>query len=533
MNHGENVQKANYKKRKPDKPVPVILSSDFGKIPPQAVDLEEDVLGVIMLARKAIEPVMNMIKDPNVFYKEAHQKIFSAIREMYLEKAPVNIKTVTQWLKKKGELEIVGGPMYISKLPNAVESIGSAEYNCGILLQKFIQRELIRIGTIAVRDAYEETADALLQMDELAKAAEGLRQITNFGVNVPYKINHMHVRKENPVVLKMNGHNVLSKGNISLWIAPPGTGKSQLVEIVLAAYLNDRSDVLGFTVTADKRVALIDTERDRDDAYDGFCRIARRVGESHIQKDGNFNNVDFLSYRTIIKWQDRRMQLRKLIETKMYNLVIIDGYGHFVGNINDPEQAEEFVGEMMSYTQVYGLGILGTMHNNFKQNSTKGQDARGHLGGALMREAQSYFSLIRDKEDKGLRMLTSKVGDNRKNRSGHDDIEVMFRWSEEHQMFVGEHSSDVVFKNPYTIETSSDKKKPRQNNDLYPTIVQMFKKQSRYTTAEFLADLMKIHGIKETAAKSRKKDAFDLEYITKDKEGYLILYDKAAHDLPF
>lgn len=152
------------------------LALEHGKLPPQAVDLEEAVLGALMLERDAVTDVIEILK-PESFYKEAHQRIFGAIQKLFEKGEPVDILTVTSQLKKTGELEIVGGPFYISQLTNRVASTANAEYHARIITQKYIQRELIRISSIIIKDAYEDTTDVFQLLDksesELFGVAEG------------------------------------------------------------------------------------------------------------------------------------------------------------------------------------------------------------------------------------------------------------------------------------------------------------------------------------------------------------------------
>ena len=99
---------------------------EIGKLPPQAVDLEEAVLGALMLDKDALTSVIEILQ-PKSFYKEAHERIFAAIRHLFDRAEPIDILTVTQELRKSGELEIVGGAYYISQLTNRVASAANAE----------------------------------------------------------------------------------------------------------------------------------------------------------------------------------------------------------------------------------------------------------------------------------------------------------------------------------------------------------------------------------------------------------------------
>ena len=136
-----------------------------GKLPPQAVELEEAVIGALMLEKEALNDVVEILK-PESFYKEAHQKIYGAIIELFGKSEPIDILTVTSELRKKGELELVGGPVFISQLTNRVASAANIEFHARIISQKHIQRELIRISSETIKDAYDETTDVFDLLDK-------------------------------------------------------------------------------------------------------------------------------------------------------------------------------------------------------------------------------------------------------------------------------------------------------------------------------------------------------------------------------
>ncbi len=147
-----------------------------GKLPPQAVDLEEAVLGALMLEKSPVNDVIDVLK-PESFYKEAHQRIYEAIYELFGDSEAIDILTVTQKLRSKGELEIAGGPYYISQLTNRVASAAHAESHARIIAQKYILRELIGISSKVIQKAYDETTDVFELLDEaesgLFSVAEG------------------------------------------------------------------------------------------------------------------------------------------------------------------------------------------------------------------------------------------------------------------------------------------------------------------------------------------------------------------------
>src|SRR5215211_5699396 len=114
----------------------------YGKVPPQARDLEEAVLGAIMLEKSAFDNVVEILK-PECFYVDAHQRIFKTFQSLAQKSLPIDILTVVEELKTREELDIIGGPYTVTKLTNAVVSTANIEAHARIILQKFIQRELI------------------------------------------------------------------------------------------------------------------------------------------------------------------------------------------------------------------------------------------------------------------------------------------------------------------------------------------------------------------------------------------------------
>lgn len=141
--------------------------STVDKIQPQATDLEEAVLGALMLEKDALSAVIDVLK-PELFYDERHKRIFEAIQQLFEKSKPVDILTVTSELRANGNLEMIGGAYFITYLTNRVSSAANIEYHARIISQKYIQRELIRISTEIIKNAYEDTTDIfdLLDMAE-------------------------------------------------------------------------------------------------------------------------------------------------------------------------------------------------------------------------------------------------------------------------------------------------------------------------------------------------------------------------------
>jgi len=166
MDENKNFTK-KFTKKKP-------AFSEHGKVQPQATNLEEAVLGALMLDKDAVALIIDILR-PASFYKQAHQHIYKAICDLFEKSHPIDLLTVTEELKKLGKLEIVGGPYQLVELTNRVASSANIEFHARIIAQKFIQRELIRSSTETIQAAYEDTVDVF---DLLDSAEQNLFNIT-------------------------------------------------------------------------------------------------------------------------------------------------------------------------------------------------------------------------------------------------------------------------------------------------------------------------------------------------------------------
>lgn len=141
----------------------------LGKIPPQAIDLEEAVLGALMLEKDALTSVIDILKVES-FYKESHKVIFQAILDLFGESQPIDLLTVTTQLRKNGALEVAGGAFYITELTSKVTSASNIEYHARIITEQAIKRELIKISSEIQKDAFEETTDVFELLDKMEQS---------------------------------------------------------------------------------------------------------------------------------------------------------------------------------------------------------------------------------------------------------------------------------------------------------------------------------------------------------------------------
>ncbi len=140
------------------------INEQLGKLPPQAIEIEMDVLGALMLEKGKDIIILDILK-PDSFYKAEHQKIFKAISDLSINHLPIDYHTVIEKLKSNGDLELSGGPVYVIGLSQRVGSSAHVEYHAKIIAEKFIQRELIRVSSEIQTRSYDDTEDVADTLD--------------------------------------------------------------------------------------------------------------------------------------------------------------------------------------------------------------------------------------------------------------------------------------------------------------------------------------------------------------------------------
>ena len=158
------------------------LSESLGKLPPQALDLEEAILGALMLEKNALTAVVEFLR-PEHFYTEQHKEIYTAIIELFKASEPVDMRTVVAQLRKAGKLEVIGGAYYIAELTSKVSSAANIEYHARIIIELAIKRELIQIASQIHHDAYEDTTDVFELLD---KTEQNIFQISDSNLRKNY-----------------------------------------------------------------------------------------------------------------------------------------------------------------------------------------------------------------------------------------------------------------------------------------------------------------------------------------------------------
>lgn len=310
----------------------------IGKLPPQAIDLEEAVLGACLLEKTAITEVSGIITAES-FYKEENQKIFAAIISLYQKNNPADILTVVEFLKNSGELDVVGGPYYISTLTSRVSSTAHCEYHALLIQQKYIAREMIRLSSQTIHDAYDDTTDIFELLDRTERE---IMSVGSFQSNKTIvDINTATARRIKEIEAINNRKGELTgvpSGFTSIDRLTNGWQKPDLVIIAARPGMGKTALALSMAIGAaqlNRHVAFFSLEMSEGQITDRKISLQTGIPLYKLKK-GGLTDADFnqmLSQRDLpiyiddtpaLSILDLRRRARKLKTEKKIELIIVD-----------------------------------------------------------------------------------------------------------------------------------------------------------------------------------------------------------------
>lgn len=269
-------------------------SIEQGKLPPQAVDMEEAVLGALLLEKEIIDDVAKILS-PECFYKQENQKIYAAIQALHDKAAPVDILTVTMALRKAGELESVGGPYYITKLTNRVVSGANADYHAKIVFQKYILRELIRLSGEIYNSAFDDTSDAFELLDKATVGFDGLTKGIIAGKDITATISLTEeaiIRyKERKAAKKENKITGMDTGLTSVNKLTGGWQKTDLIIVGARPSMGKTAFSLHCALSSNEPGLIFSLEMSKEQLIDRMMITAAEISPGKF-RDGNLDEHD-------------------------------------------------------------------------------------------------------------------------------------------------------------------------------------------------------------------------------------------------
>ncbi len=299
-------------KKNPQHAATNIANIELGKIPPQAIDLEEAVLGAIMLEKDAILEVIDILT-PESFYKEEHQKIFRAILDLSAGNKAIDILTVTEQLKKNKVIEEVGGPLYITQLTSRVASTAHLEFHARIVAQKHIQRELIRVSSEIQNMAFDDSVDVNDLLDfsesELFNIAKGNIKKESQKINVLIKEAILQIEEASKSEGSLIG---IPSGFTKLDRLTNGWQKSDLVIIAARPSMGKTAFVLSMArnmaVEHNRAVAIFSLEM-------ASLQLVNRLIVAETELPSNrIRNGKLADY----EWEQLDYKIKRLVEAPIY-----------------------------------------------------------------------------------------------------------------------------------------------------------------------------------------------------------------------
>jgi replicative DNA helicase len=233
-----------------------LMLNIVGKIPPQATDIEEAVLGALLIEEKAIEEAFPLLH-AETFYKDVHQKIYVVIQKLYTENSKIDMLTVCEELRKNGELDIVGGPYFISKLASRVASASNIMFHCMILKEKHFLRSMIMLGSQFSNVCFDSDTDPEDIIDQFSNDYQTIieryygfqkeKAFTNLLIQAQEEyFIRQELAKENklsgirtPVVELTNLLNGWQKAEMTVIAARPSVGKSAVMLSIVNTAASD------------------------------------------------------------------------------------------------------------------------------------------------------------------------------------------------------------------------------------------------------------------------------------------------------
>jgi replicative DNA helicase len=448
--------------------------AEGGKLPPQAVDLEEAVLGAIMLEKNAVNEAIDILK-PESFYKESNQRIFESITDLFQNTEPIDILTVTKRLQKKGELDLVGGPFYISQLTNRVASAANIQYHSRIIAQKYIQRELIRIASEIIKDSYDETVDVFDILDEaeqkLFDVAEGniRKNYEKIDSVVHQAIVELEAKHENK-----EGVSGVPTGFMSLDRITGGWQKNDMIVIAARPSMGKTAFVLSMArnaaVTFNKPVAFFSLEMSSVQLVNRLISAESGIPGDRIMR-GQLEEYEYSQIHSKIKELTEaplfiddtpalsvfefRSKCRRLKQQHDIQLAVIDYLQLMSGGNTGGNREQEISTISRSIKEVakeLNIPIIALSQLS-RSVETRGGDKRPMLSdlresGAIEQDADivaflyrpAYYGITEDEEHNNIEDLTEVLVS--KHRNGATGL-VKLRFIKDYAKFVDYDSSNI------------------------------------------------------------------------------------------
>lgn len=361
--------------------IPRDIDTALGKLPPQDLDLEQVILGAIMLEKPAIEAVNKFLR-PDHFYSESHKEIYRAILALNANKNPIDMLTVVDVLRKTDKIEAVGGAYYISGLTSKVSSAANIEYHSRIIVEMSIKRSMIELASKIHQEAYGDS-DCFELLEEGIKKLQHLHE-SSLLENTEEKLKKEQEARlicekppaEIPLIC-ITGIPIATLANHSLILGKKKSRKTLFITWLIQQYFLQNKGV-------PDDVIIFDTEQGKSHVWNILEKIRRLTG----------HKLPIYFMRGMAP-AERRDFIKNTVKfsVKKPKIIVIDGVRDLMSNINDADETTEVIVWLETLLLEYNVHIMEILHLNKTDNN-----ARGHIGSELLNKAQVTIELEKDEK---------------------------------------------------------------------------------------------------------------------------------------
>lgn len=434
----QTSHKINTRKKKVD-----VSPLIYGKMPPQASDLESAVLGAIMLEPNKLEEVLDIIPSPEAFYSDANQRIYACIQRMYQKGSRIDFMTVCEDLRKNSELEMVGGRYYVTLLTRDVVSSAHIEEHARIVMQKYIMRELIRTSGDVIGDAYEDTTDVFDLLDQAGSSIEELalkqikkdyKHIAQGAMKVFEEVNELQQRTDSLSGVPSGFHELdrvtggWQPSDLIILAARPSVGKTAFsLNLLLNAVLNEQkpTSVIIFSLEMSesqiiRRLAANYLDLNLDKILKG------KLNDSELKafNEGIFkikNLSIFIDDTSGITTTELRVKVKKARRKQNIGLVIVDYLQLMRGSdqsFNREQEVSRISRDLKGLAKDLDIPVIALSQLNRQLDTRTSDKAEPKLSdlretGAIEQDADMVMFLYKPKDSHGETCLSIA-----KNRNG-------------------------------------------------------------------------------------------------------------------
>lgn len=376
----------------------------YSKIPPQALDMEECVLGALLIEKQAISEIADFIT-PQMFYVDAHVKIYECIEYLYSSSQPIDLMTITEQLRKNGELEEVGGAYYLSKLTNSVASSANIEYHARIIVQKYMQREAIRISNEVIRDAYEDTVDVFDLIENASTSFMTIEELKGSNIKNLSQIKtkiRKQITTEQPMAklfkLGLNKLDFISK-TFDIVAGFQGTGKTAFV-LTVAKNLSEQGWKVGIISMEMSEMMLGSRSIQTDCSINSKKILTSTLNEQEkerifsLSENKSDENI-FVDDSTGLNNRNLVSKVQTFIQKYKVDIIFID-YLQMIDvaekGVLEVKSNEKLSNRLQTIAKKFDVAIVGLSQLSRTQNGDK-PNANSLRGGGFEQAATDIFIL--------------------------------------------------------------------------------------------------------------------------------------------